>query len=481
MTPDVMELLVLLAETEVAATMQEATQGPAAVSVKSIETTLEMTNRFNLFSCISLFVGLTAIGAWFNEKVLKLPSAVGTMLFGIILAGILIGIGYLGIIDENQIKRFLDRYSSEVVLSFLLGLLLFSGAMQLDTALIRKYRTAIIYAATLGTVLSITITGTFVWLFMEWMNSITPPDWDYKVPFLGALLFAAIIAPTDPVAIMSLLRRLKLSQAIRAYVAGESLFNDAISIIAFILLLQLVVFGNPLTAQEGSSAPEISGWTLTLDFFWIAGGAIILGLMTGRLGVALFTSSGKDGLGILVTIGTALGTGGLADALGVSSAVAVTIAGISFAQFRSARDSGSENTRAVEDFWTSIDGVINPLFFALIGLELLVLSWNLHTALAGVMLFPIILFARYASLSVPWLLRPGGRRINQPGLLLMTWAGMRGGVSFALALSMPVGTAEQIALRDGFILSVFIIVVMSVLVQGLTMGPVARALTTRIR
>ena len=121
MTLEVMEVLMLLADTEVAATMQESVKGPAAVSVKSIETTLEMTNRFNLFSCISLFVGLTAIGAWFNEKVLKLPSAVGTMLFGIILAGILIGVGYLGIIDENQIENFLDRYSSEVVLSFLLG------------------------------------------------------------------------------------------------------------------------------------------------------------------------------------------------------------------------------------------------------------------------------------------------------------------------------------------------------------------------
>lgn len=481
MSTPLIDCVLLLADQQIGQTVEQAVNKATGVSMESIETALEVTNRFNVFSCISLFVGLIAIGAWFNAKVLKLPSAVGTMLFGILLAGILMGVGNLGIIDEDQITHFLDRYSSEVVLSFLLGMLLFSGAMQLDTALVRKYRTSIIYAATIGTVLSITITGTFVWLFMGWMNSITPLDWNYEVTFLGALLFAAIIAPTDPVAIMSLLRRLKLSQAIRAYVAGESLFNDAISIIAFILLLQLVVLGNPFF-QSGSNTPaEISGWTLSLDFLWIAGGAIILGLATGRLGVALFTSSRKDGLGILVTIGTALGTGGLADALGVSSAVAVTIAGITFAQFRSERESGSERTRALEDFWTSIDGVVNPLFFALIGLELLVLSWNLHTTLASLMLFPIILFARYASLSVPWLLRPGSRRVNQAGLLLMTWTGMRGGVSFALALGMPSTTPEQATLRDGFILSVFIIVVMSVLIQGLTMGPVARFLTTRIK
>ncbi len=477
----IMEMLMILAEQSAGSTLDQAVSAAAATDIESLETTLEMTNRFNVFSCISLFVGLTAIGVWFNEKILKLPSAVGTMLFGILLAGILIGIGNMGILEEAQMTRFLDRYSSEVVLSFLLGMLLFSGAMQLDTALIKKYRNSIVYAATLGTVLSITMTGTFVWLFMGWMNSITPPTWDYKVTFMGALLFAAIIAPTDPVAIMSLLRRLKLSQAIRAYIAGESLFNDAISIIAFILLLQLVVLGNPFFDGDTATNNVVSGWGLSLDFLWIAGGAILLGLATGRLGVALFTSSGKNGLGILVTIGTALGTGGLADALGVSSAVAVTIAGITFAQLRSERESGSESTRAVGEFWTSIDGVINPLFFALIGLELLVLSWNLQTTLAAILLFPIIIFARYASLSVPWLLRPGKRRINQPGLLLMTWAGMRGGVSFALALGMPSGTAEQATLRDGFILAVFIIVVMSVLIQGLTMGPVARFLSSRVK
>ncbi|MED6306468.1 MAG: cation:proton antiporter, partial [Planctomycetota bacterium] len=177
----------------------------------------------------------------------------------------------------------------------------------------------------------------------------------------------------------------------------------------------------------------------------------------------------------------ALGTGGLADALGMSNAVAVTVAGIVFGQ-RRADYSGSKDL-PIHEFWKSVESVVNPLFFALIGLELLVVKWNLQVAAATAICFPVVIFARYASLLIPWMASLGSERmlkINHTGLMLMTWAGMRGGVSFALALSLPSEGKDNETLRADFLLATFIIVVMSVVIQGLSIGVVTSRLSKRL-
>ncbi|MAJ47841.1 MAG: hypothetical protein CBC35_11335 [Planctomycetes bacterium TMED75] len=434
-------------------------------------------DRFNVFSVVSLFVGLVALGAYCNARFLKLPSAVGTMLSGIFFALVLLSLGDLELVQVDSVKQLLDLYSSDIVLSLLLGLLLFAGAMQLDSKLVRLHRWSITYAATLGTGISIVITGCFIYWVLKWLNHITPVDWDMETSAITAFLFAAVIAPTDPVAVMSILRRLKVKGAIKAYISGESLFNDATSIVAFLLILQFMSTGSGDPTQAASPSAVI----IALEFLWIAGGAVLLGLITGYLGAYLVKTSNKKGLKVLLTIGIALGTGGLADAVGVSNAVAVTIAGIVFGQRRA--DYVESKDRPIYEFWKAIDNVVNPLFFALIGLELLVVQWNVQVAVAAVVIFPVVICARYASLLIPWCASLGTNKmlkINHAGLVLMTWAGIRGGVSFALALSLPTNTNDNEALRPAFLLATFILVVMSVTIQGLTTDLVAKRLSGKL-
>ncbi|MEE2682208.1 MAG: sodium:proton antiporter [Planctomycetota bacterium] len=440
-------------------------------------------DRYNVFSLISIFVGLVALGAYANARFLKLPRAVGTMVSGIVFALVLISLGDLELVKISSVKQQLDQYSSDLVLSLLLGLLLFAGAMQLDSKLVRKYRWSITYAATLGTAISIAITACLVYWSMNWLNAVTPHDWNLAVDWGLSFLFAAIIAPTDPVAVMSILRRLKVKGAIKAYISGESLFNDATSIVFFLLILQFWATGN----SDGGTAATVdpSAARIALEFIWIAGGAVLLGLITGYLGAYLVKTTEKKSLTVLLTLGIALGTGGVADALGISNAVAVTIAGIVFGQRRA--DYIDSMDRPIHEFWKTVDNVVNPLFFALIGLELLVVQWNVQVAVAAVVVFPVVICARYTSLLIPWLARLGRNRmlkINHAGLVLMTWAGIRGGVSFALALSIPpyitYADKNQAPLRPDFLLGTFIVVVLSVVIQGLTTEPIARKLSKRL-
>ena len=212
-------------------------------------------DRFNVFSIVSLFVGMVALAAYVNARFLKLPSAVGIMIAGLVFALALIALGSVGIVEVDWLKGLLTRYSSDIVLSLLLGLLLFAGAMQLDSKLVRRYRWSITYAATLGTGISILITGFALWGVLNWLDTLTPANWDMSVRLVVALLFAAVIAPTDPVAVMSILRRLKVKGAIKAYISGESLFNDATAIVVFLLLLQLIQHDAAMPSPPAPRAP----------------------------------------------------------------------------------------------------------------------------------------------------------------------------------------------------------------------------------
>ena len=415
--------------------------------------------QFNIFSIISLFVGLVAVGAYVNERFLKLPSAVGTMLAGIVFALILLAIGNLGLVDEPHIADILTKYTSEVVLSLLLGVLLFASAMQLDSKLITQHRWSITYAATLGTAISVGLTGLMIWAFMNLLNLFI--GWDFAITVVGSFLFAAIIAPTDSVAVMSIMRRIKLTPPIRAYISGEALFNDATAIVLFILISQFA--HNPGSIQPGN---------LFLEFFWIAGGAVLLGLCTGFIGAYLVDTTKRGTVSVLLTIGIALGTGGLADALETSNAIAVVVAGLTFVQRRS--EYTSKRDAPIHEFWKSIDGIVNPLFFALIGLELLVVNWDISVVVWAIFCLPAIIVARYASLLLPWLAMRSKNRsyVSHAALMLMTWIGIRGGVSFALALGIP----SDSIFRVPAITATFVVVVLSVLIQGLSVPAMARRL-----
>ena len=432
----------------------------ASSTIDAVTKTAEAGDgHFNILSIISLFVGLVALASYANERFVKLPSAVGTMLAGIFFALILLAVGQFGLVDEGQIAQILTKYTTEFVLSLLLGVLLFATAMQLDTGLITEHRWSITYAATLGTAISIALAGLAIWAFLNLVNIFI--SWDFGITIVAAFLFAAIVAPTDSVAVLSIIQRIKVSNPIRAYISGEALFNDATAIVLFVLILQFAQ--RPDSIQPGN---------LIAEFFWIAGAAVALGLGTGFVGAYLVGTTEKGKSAVLITVGIALGTGGLADILHTSNAIAVAVAGLTFAQCRSQHMTKRDG--AIHNFWNTIDGIVNPLFFALIGLELLVVEWSLTVVAASLLCLPAILLARYASLLLPWLglrQRSSGR-ISHAALVLMTWIGIRGGVSFALALSIP----SDSVYRSPAITGTFVVVILSVLIQGLSVPAVAKRL-----
>ena len=410
------------------------------------------------FALLSILVTIGAIFSFLSVRVLRLPTTIGTMILSLVTATALIAIGHQAPALHRGAEELVGSINfNKVVLHGMLAFLLFAGALQLDLKQLVSERVPVIVLSVVATALSTVFTA---WLFSSALRLIQVP-----LSVSGALLFGALISPTDPIAVLDMLRRARAPRALEIQLAGESLFNDGVGAVIFLALLG---------ASEGGSFPTASvfGWLLLLK----AGGGIALGSTLGYLTYRLLCIVNSYRVEAMLTLALAMGGYALADALHVSAPLEVVVAGLLVSGRARARAMSDETQEHVERFWDLIDEFLNIVLFLLLGLQILILPFTKIYFVAGLIAIPLVLLARFASVGVCVRLLGLFRSQVSGSIPVLTWGGLRSGLAVALALSLPKHQGHE---RDVLLVATFVVVVFSILIQGLTLPTLIRR-TTRL-
>ncbi|HEX9742494.1 MAG TPA: sodium:proton antiporter [Nitrospiraceae bacterium] len=404
----------------------------------------------SLFNTITILLCLSAVFGYVNHRFLKLPLTIGLMASALVMSlGVLAAGKVVGGVEE-QVRQFMGGIDfNEAVLHGMLSCLLFAGALHVNLSQLLDLKWVVGTLATVGVVLSTFITGLLGYYGFDLIG--------LHLPLIYCLLFGALISPTDPIAVMGLIKQARLPKALEVKIVGESLFNDGVGVVVFAVIASLI-------PRESVGALDVAQL-----FAEEALGGVVLGLVLGYAAYAMLKSVDNYQVEILITLALVTGSFALADALHTSGPLAVVVAGLLIGN-QGRRLAMSDKTRGhVDAFWDLIDEILNAVLFVLIGLEVLVLSYRTEYVEAGLLAIPIVLLARLLSVGAQVKLFSFVREFSKRTIAILTWGGLRGGISVALALSLPPGPS-----RDAIVTITYAVVVFSILVQGLTMGRLIR-------
>ena len=401
----------------------------------------------------SLLIVLAGVFGVINHLFLRLPSAIGILIVSLLASFVLLGLDVLmpalGIAEQVRgIVTGIDF--SQALLEGMLGLLLFAGALHVKISDLRAQWRVVFLMATLGIALSTMIVG----IGFSWLTG---------MPLLVALVFGALISPTDPVAVMGVLREAELPRALETKIAGESLFNDGVGYVVFLVLVGLAF---PSMNDHGPAGDPLTGAIIL--FFQEALGGAVLGLVLGWLTFRVMRRIDDYPLEVLLTLGLAFGGYELAVFLHVSAPIMAVCAGLLIGDVGTSEGMSEQTRSYVAGFWELIDEILNAVLFLLIGFEVFAIAFDDDVLLTAVAAIGLALLARFVAIAVPiTLLRPF-RSFNAGVVPIMTWGGLKGGISVALALSLPDGEWKPLILT-----CTYVVVVFSIIVQGLTVGKLA--------
>lgn len=406
-----------------------------------------------LYYTFSILIVLASAFAYINLRWLKFPSTIGITLIAI-LASIVMRVVGLNYFPDTTLG-FFDLISefdfTEVLMGAMLNFLLFAGAMHVNFNDLKEYRTPIITSATLGVVISTFVIGALLYYITPLLN--------IDLPFIYCLLFGALISPTDPIAVLGILKQANVPKSIQIKIGGESLFNDGVAVVLFAVILQLA-------QTEGLviSFASIS-WLLITE----AGGGMLLGLLLGWSAYLALRKIDDYIVSVLITLSVVMGGYLLASALHLSSPLTMVMAGLFIGNKGRSTDTSSVTRDYVTKFWELLDEILNAILFLFIGFELLLISDLLEHWVLGVISILIVLFARFFSIWFPAFVLPFMESFNRGTVRMLVWGGLRGGVSIALVLSMANGDYKNVLLEI-----TYFVVIFSIVVQGLTVGRLAR-------
>jgi len=399
-----------------------------------------------LVETITILVCLSAVFSYLNHRYIRLPVTIGLMAIALGMSLVLVLLGKLGIGIDAEAESFVRSIDfDETLLHGMLSFLLFAGALHVNLDDLLEEKWFIGTLACLGLLVSTAIVGALVYFALGWIG--------YPIPLIGCLLFGALISPTDPIAVLSILKKVSAPKQLEIKITGESLFNDGVGVALFLVLLGV--------AETGQAEPR----SVALLFLQEAIGGALVGLAAGYGAYRMLKSIDQHHVEILITLALVMGGYAVADALHTSGPIAVVVAGLLIGNH--GRHLGmSDTTREYLDtFWELIDELLNAILFVLIGLEVLALSFKSEYLIAGLFAIPLVLFARFVSVSLPVQVFRLFQEFTERATLILTWGGLRGGISVAMALSLPPSS-----FRDVIITMTYIVVVFSILVQGLTIG-----------
>jgi len=402
----------------------------------------------------AIFLSVTASLAYVNHRFIGLPTTIGVMVISILLSIVAIFLGFLGfdqLIDYEV--SLLDQLDfTEVLLDGMLSMLLFAGALHVNIGDLKRYKLPIGILACLGTVISAVLIATAIYFMLPLLG--------FGLPFIWCLLFGALISPTDPIAVMGILASAGAPKSIETVIAGESLFNDGIGVVIFVILLGILSSGDIPTANYVAH-------TLAVE----AGGGIVFGLVLGAILYYLIKSIDSYQEEVLLTLAGVIGGYALASHWHFSGPLAMVMMGLMVGN-RGRELAMSDKTRHYIDlFWELIDEILNAILFVLIGLEVVIIAFSGNLFIAGGLTIIIALLARFIVVGMTTKTFSKQLALPSGAWKVLTWGGLRGGISVALVLQLPIG-----AERDILLALTYAVVVFSILIQGLSVGKVAQSI-----
>ena len=407
-----------------------------------------------IYNLITIIVVLTAAFGYINFRFIKLPGTIGIMLMSIVASLIVIALGHSfpGLFEKtNSLVNSVDFDTA--LMKVMLSFLLFAGAIHIDVHQLKKQLTSVITFATIGTIISTFIVAALLYVVTIWLL--------IPLPFIYCLLFGALISPTDPIAVLGILKEAKIAPSLEMKISGESLFNDGVAVVVFLTIVEIINVG-----IENVSAGQIA-WLFIKE----AGGGVLFGWLLGYIGFLALRSIDHYIIEVGITLAIVMGGYNLADHLHVSGPLAMVVAGLITGN--KSREFGmSDTTRDYLDkFWEMLDEFLNGILFLLIGFEMLVVHFSTLLLWLGIICIVIVLLARLISVALPIFVLRYRNTFEKHAIAVLTWGGLRGGISVALALSLP-----KNIISDVFVSITYIIVLFSIIVQGLTIGKVAKRL-----
>ncbi|QXC52572.1 sodium:proton antiporter (plasmid) [Agrobacterium salinitolerans] len=410
---------------------------------------------FSIFELSAVLLTLSAILGWVNHRYLPMPHTIGLLVMSVAVSLILVAID--AAVPERHLfdpltSALLQIDFNAVVMQGMLAFLLFAGSLHVDLGKLRDRAVPVAILATFGTVMSTVIVGVSMWGIAKLF--------DQPLSLAWAMVFGALISPTDPVAVLSTLKNVKVPPNLEVEMQGESLFNDGIGIVLFTITLLFATVG---TGKQTTASAVIE--LLAVE----AGGGLLLGVATGFIAYWAMRLIDDYAVEVLISLALVTATYAIAHRLHVSGPLAVVAAGLLIG-YHGPRDAMSDKTQTyVFSLWTLIDEILNSVLFLLIGLEVLVLQFDTKALTIAIATIPAVLAARLIAVGAPAAFSWSHELMSLRNVPFLTWAGIRGGISVALALSVPDSPAKSVILSG-----TYAIVLFSIIVQGSTLGFVAR-------
>ncbi len=401
----------------------------------------------DFFHIFSILIVISALFAYINFRYLKLPATIGLMLVSLLFSFLVIIAGYFFPFIKTMAAEQLNNINfSELLLEGMLSFMLFAGAIHIKYQDLKLEKLTIVLFSTLSVIISTLIVGYAAYYLLNFFG--------LEVTLINSLLFGALISPTDPIAVISILKSAGVSKSLETKIAGESLFNDGVAVVVFITILRL-------TKPDA----ELNFQSISLLFSQEAVGGIILGGLIGWMGFQLVKTIDNYQVEVLITLAVVMGGYTLAQLLHVSGPLAMVVAGLITGNLSRSYGMSDTTTDYVDKFWALVDDILNAVLFVLIGLELLIVQTNSTVLLVAIILIIVVLITRYISVLIPAFYIRLKEKMSPRTLIILTWGGLRGGISIALALSIPNDLN-----RDVWVTITYVIVCFSILVQGMTIG-----------
>jgi CPA1 family monovalent cation:H+ antiporter len=414
----------------------------------------------SLFEIAAFLVGLSALFGYLNLRFLHLPHTVGLVMIALFSSLVVILVEILS--PASQALEILTAVLTQIdfhdtVMRAMLSFLLFAGALHVDFAVFRTQARAIALMATLGILISTFLIGWLVWVILN--------AFGIEMPFIWALVFGALISPTDPVAVLGLFKTVDVPEILEAKMAGESLFNDGVGVVIFSVVVAIAA---------GGHGGDVSAAFVAELFVKEAVGGAVLGLVAGYVGYRAMHRIDEHNLEVLITLALVMVTYAVALRLHMSGPIAMVIAGL-FIGNRGMKYAVSDNTRDyIQKFWSLLDEILNSVLFLLIGLEVLVIARLVDHLAVALLAIPVTLAARWISVLVPIRILSRTSTFTFGTVPILTWGGLRGGIAVALALSLPANSYKPTLLT-----LTYAVVLFSIIVQGLTIKPLVERLVAK--